>query len=58
MATSVFSSVRPVFVLACPRSGTTLLHLMLHAHPRIAPPLETRFVLPVLRTRARLRGLA
>ncbi|WP_369222076.1 sulfotransferase [Streptomyces sp. R39] len=45
MATSVFSSVRPVFVLGCPRSGTTLLQPMLHARPRIAPPPETRFVL-------------
>lgn len=39
-------SLRPVFVLGCPRSGTTLLQLMLHAHPRIALPPETRFVLP------------
>src|SRR5690606_25276914 len=37
---------RPIFVLGCPRSGTTLLQLMLHAHPRIAIPPETRFVLP------------
>jgi hypothetical protein len=29
---------RPIFVLGCPRSGTTLLQLMLHAHPRIAIP--------------------
>jgi Sulfotransferase family len=36
---------RPIFVLGCPRSGTTLLQLMLHAHPRIAMPSETRFVL-------------
>ena len=36
---------RPVFVLGCPRSGTTLLQLMLHAHPRIAMPPETRFVI-------------
>jgi hypothetical protein len=36
---------RPIFVLGCPRSGTTLLQLMLHAHPRIAIPSETRFVL-------------
>ncbi|MDT9696009.1 sulfotransferase [Streptomyces sp. P17] len=37
---------RPVFVLGCPRSGTTLLQLMLHAHPRTALPPETSFVLP------------
>ncbi|MEV1021669.1 sulfotransferase [Streptomyces sp. NPDC050264] len=43
--------VRPVFVVGCPRSGTTLLQLMLHAHPRIALPPETRFVLPAYRER-------
>ncbi|GAB2845157.1 sulfotransferase [Actinocorallia aurea] len=37
---------RPIFVVGCPRSGTTLLQLMLHAHPRIALPPETRFLLP------------
>jgi hypothetical protein len=36
---------RPIFILGCPRSGTTLLQLMLHAHPRIAIPAETRFLL-------------
>lgn len=35
---------RPMFVLGCARSGTTLLQLMLHAHPRMAVPPETRFV--------------
>ncbi|GAB3657681.1 sulfotransferase [Actinocorallia lasiicapitis] len=37
---------RPIFIVGCPRSGTTLLQLMLHAHPRIAIPPENRFVLP------------
>jgi len=36
---------RPIFVVGCPRSGTTLLQLMLHAHPRIAIPPETRFLM-------------
>ena len=36
---------RPILVGGCPRSGTTMLQLMLHAHPRIAIPPETRFVL-------------
>lgn len=36
---------RPIFILACPRSGTTLLGLMLQAHPRIAIPPENRFLL-------------
>ncbi|MBW8487323.1 sulfotransferase family protein [Actinomadura parmotrematis] len=38
---------RPIFVIGCPRSGTTLLQLMLHSHPRIAIPAETRFLLPL-----------
>src|SRR5690606_6754755 len=38
---------RPIFVMGCPRSGTTMLQLMLHAHPRIAIPPENRFVLPI-----------
>src|SRR3954447_482402 len=36
---------RPVFVVGCPRSGSTMLQLMLHAHPRIAIGPETRFLL-------------
>ncbi|WP_049566720.1 sulfotransferase family protein [Nonomuraea sp. SBT364] len=40
-------SDRPVFVIGCPRSGTTMLQLMLHSHPRLAVPPETRFVMPV-----------
>jgi hypothetical protein len=35
---------RPVFIVACPRSGTTLLQLMLSAHPRLAIPPENRFM--------------
>jgi hypothetical protein len=38
---------RPIFVLGCPRSGTTLLRVMLNTHPRIAIPPESRFVRPV-----------
>src|SRR4051794_39959960 len=44
-------SDRPVFVVGCPRSGTTMLQLMLHAHPRIAIPPESRFVLPAYYSR-------
>ncbi|GAA3218482.1 sulfotransferase [Actinocorallia longicatena] len=43
---------RPIFIVGCPRSGTTLLQLMLHAHPRIAIPPETRFLLPAYYRRA------
>jgi hypothetical protein len=42
---------RPIFVVGCPRSGTTMLQLMLHAHPRIALPPENRFVLPAYERR-------
>jgi hypothetical protein len=38
-------AARPIFVVGCPRSGTTMLQLMLHAHRRIAIPPETRFLL-------------
>jgi hypothetical protein len=42
---------RPVFVVGCPRSGTTMLQLMLHAHPRIALPPENRFMLAAYQRR-------
>jgi hypothetical protein len=35
---------RPIFIGACPRSGTTLLRTMLNTHPDIAIPRETRFM--------------
>ncbi|MPZ73195.1 MAG: sulfotransferase [Nitriliruptorales bacterium] len=50
-------SNRPIFVVACARSGTTLLQLMLHAHPRIAIPPETRFLIPLYEQRARFGDL-
>ena len=50
-------SDRPVLVVGCPRSGTTMLQLMLHAHPRIALPPENRFVLPAYRHRHTLGDL-
>jgi len=42
---------RPVFLGGCPRSGTTLLRTMLHSHPMLAVPRETRFVLDSFRRR-------
>jgi protein-tyrosine sulfotransferase len=36
---------RPIFVIGCPRSGTTLMRLMLDSHPSIACPPETFFLL-------------
>jgi hypothetical protein len=48
---------RPVFVGGCPRSGTTLLGQMLHAHPMLAMPPETRFVVESFRRRAKFGDL-
>jgi hypothetical protein len=45
------TSDRPVFVVGCPRSGTTMLSLMLHAHPNLAMPPETRFLITTWRIR-------
>jgi len=35
---------RPFFVIGCPRSGTTLVRLMLDSHPRLAVPPESHFI--------------
>ena len=51
------SGDRPIFVVGFPRSGTTMLQLMLHAHPRIAIPPETRFVLNGYQQRAEFGDL-
>lgn len=48
---------RPIFILGCPRSGTTLLQLMLHSHARIAVPAETKFVLPAYTARCEFGDL-
>ncbi|GAA1572041.1 sulfotransferase [Actinomadura kijaniata] len=50
-------SDRPIFVIGCPRSGTTLLQLMLHSHRRIAIPAETRFLLPAYTSRCEFGDL-
>ena len=48
------SSPSPIFVIGCPRSGTTLLRVMLNAHPSIAIPPENRFVIPLYRKRHKM----
>ncbi len=48
---------RPIFIGACPRSGTTLLRGMLNNHPDLAIPPETTFLLSVWWTRARFGDL-
>ncbi len=44
----------PVFLVGCPRSGTTLLQLMLDAHPDVAIAPETFFVRHVWKRRREL----
>ncbi|HUW28689.1 MAG TPA: sulfotransferase [Sulfuriferula sp.] len=42
----------PIFIVGCPRSGTTLLQFMLRAHPRISLPTgESHFFIPMYRNR-------
>jgi hypothetical protein len=43
------------FVVGVGRSGTTLLRMMLDAHPLLAIPPETHFVLPLIQASGRLR---
>jgi Sulfotransferase family len=42
---------RPIFIVGTMRSGTTLLRLILDAHPRLAIPEETGFMAAVSATR-------
>jgi hypothetical protein len=44
---------RPLFIGACPRSGTTLLRSLLNNHPDLAMPPETDFLIPAWCRRAR-----
>lgn len=45
----------PVFIVGAGRSGTTLLRLMLDAHPSFALPPETHFVVALTARRLRLQ---
>lgn len=51
------SSDRPIFIIGCARSGTTMLQLMIHSHPRLAMPAETRFLLQLYDKRKRFGDL-
>lgn len=48
---------RPLFIGACPRSGTTLLRLILDNHPEMAVPHETNFIRPLWWQRIRFGDL-
>ncbi len=51
------SSDRPVIVVGCARSGTTLVQVMIQAHPRLAMPPENRFMMAVYRRRDKFGDL-
>ena len=51
-------SDRPVVVLGCPRSGTTLLQLAVHAHPRMSMPPETWLLVDGYRSRLQFGDLS
>lgn len=44
----------PFFIVGSPRSGTTLVRLMLDGHPRLAIPPESHFVVALAARRCRL----
>lgn len=48
----------PVFLVGCPRSGTTLLQAMLDAHPQVAVAPETHFMRRFFKTRREHGDLA
>ncbi len=39
-----------VFIVGCPRSGTTLLRRMVNAHPEIAIMSESRWIAQMVRS--------
>ncbi|MCA9889387.1 MAG: sulfotransferase, partial [Anaerolineae bacterium] len=41
----------PFFIVGCGRSGTTLLRRMVDAHPLLAVPVESLFMIDYLRVR-------
>ncbi len=51
VAPTCFDDVEPVFVVGFPRSGTTLLQVMLDAHPRLALLTEVHFFSEILQIR-------
>lgn len=46
----------PLFVLGCGRSGTTMLRLMLDAHPDLAVPWESHFIVAMWKVRRHYRA--
>jgi hypothetical protein len=53
-----FNDLRPIFVVGAPRSGTTLLQLILNAHPDVAIHGEIHFFDAVLQLKREIPDLA
>jgi hypothetical protein len=51
-------SDRPIIIVGCARSGTTLLQAMVHSHARLTMPPENRFVMAAYRRRVRFGDLS
>lgn len=51
------SSHPPIFIVGCPRSGTSLLRRIVDSHSRIACPPESHFLRPLLDTLADRRSM-
>ena len=49
---------RPLFIGGCPRSGTTLLQVMLDMHPQLGIPRETNFIRQLWWQRTRFGDLS
>lgn len=43
MNRKIFSDLKPIFIVGCPRSGTTILASLLNSHSEIAAATETHF---------------
>ena len=49
---------KPIFIMGCERSGTTLIRLILHSHPNIALPPQTKFLKKIYKRRLQWLNLA
>ncbi|MFC1785150.1 sulfotransferase [Candidatus Neomarinimicrobiota bacterium] len=49
---------RPIFIVGCERSGTTMLRLILHSHANIAIPPQTKYIKKIYKRRLFFRNLS
>ena len=51
-------SNKPIFIVGCERSGTTVVRLILHTHPNIAIPPQTKILKKLYKRRLIFRDLS